>query len=169
LQEAALEEVREEMAREKEAEAAGTAQVTANKKKKLTRKQQKRNAAKRKKKLERQQQDGGGATTVEEGDVAVTLAALSLKDVDEQQEQEQEQEQEQQQQQEEEEEELEECSVCLGNIELQQDGEEGNGAVLLRCTHQFHRECLQRWQAKTIEKGLDSTCPMCRAVIVVVT
>jgi predicted RNA-binding Zn-ribbon protein involved in translation (DUF1610 family) len=71
----------------------------------------------------------------------------------------------------EEEQEPEECSVCLNDIEAEEEGEgeEGRKAVLLVCTHLFHAECLSLWEKKTEEKSVAFTCPMCRAAIVVAT
>lgn len=57
----------------------------------------------------------------------------------------------------------EECSICLAD--LPPSGNEGG--VLLACSHAFHTECLQRWKHKCVEKGLRSTCAMCRQAVTV--
>lgn len=75
------------------------------------------------------------------------------------------QQQEPAEKEEEQEEEGLECSVCLGEIE---EGGGENGRVLLACIHSFHRECLDRWKAKCIEKEYAVTCPYCRAYALVV-
>ena len=58
----------------------------------------------------------------------------------------------------------EECAICTDDLPL--PGEEG--ATLLVCSHTFHTRCLGRWKDKCLEKGLRFTCPMCRALIMVV-
>jgi hypothetical protein len=111
---------------------------------------------------------------VEQGVASLTLEGKGKKEEEEEEQAQQQQQQQQQREQakqqmpqagEEEEEVLEECSVCLNDIE----GEEAGMAVLLVCTHLFHAECLSLWEKKTEEKGLAFTCPMCRAAIVVAT
>jgi hypothetical protein len=43
-----------------------------------------------------------------------------------------------------------ECSICLS------DALPGQGAVLTRCGHRFHQNCIQQWVS------MRGTCPMCR-------
>jgi hypothetical protein len=187
LQEAALEEVREEMAQEKQAEeeGGGAKGQQQQQTKKLSRKQQKRKAAAKRKQEEQRQQQAqqqeqqggtveGGAAAAAAG--ALEMESLTLKDDatlataagggahhththahTPQQEPEEEKEKE--------EEEGPECSVCLGEIE-EEGGE--NETVLLACTHLFHFDCLRRWKEKCIEKEYAVTCPYCRASLVVV-
>jgi hypothetical protein len=75
-----------------------------------------------------------------------------------------------QQGQEEEEETMEECAVCLQDLQLEDDedpwGDEGGeveALVVLRCGHRFHEICGDMWCAKCADRGWDVTCPNCRA------
>jgi hypothetical protein len=45
----------------------------------------------------------------------------------------------------------EECSICLGEYEKEED------AVKISCDHVFHKTCLSEW-----EKNDNNTCPLCR-------
>ena len=45
------------------------------------------------------------------------------------------------------------CSICL------EDFEESNKTLTLRCTHQFHKYCIDEWLVKR------SSCPYCRAYL----
>jgi hypothetical protein len=60
----------------------------------------------------------------------------------------------------------EECAICLNDLPLPGEEEEG-GAVLLACFHTFHTLCLARWKDKCLEKALPYTCAMCRGAVVV--
>ena len=48
-----------------------------------------------------------------------------------------------------------ECAVCLCKIE------EGEEIRELRCSHMFHRECIDRW----VGHRNNGTCPLCRGCI----
>ena len=174
LSQAALVELQTELREER-----GTTAATATKKKKLTRKQQKRKAAQRRKAEAR----AAAAAAV----VVAQAMAEGQQQEQEQHEHEHEHEQQQQQQQQEAltaaaaqlhihqpepkpepEPEPEECAICLNDLPLPGEQEEdGDGAVLLACSHSFHAECLGRWKAKCLEKGLRFTCAMCRGAVVV--
>ena len=68
-------------------------------------------------------------------------------------------------------EEPEEHVICLNELPAAGDDEEedeGEGTVMLACSHVFHADCLQRWKGKCMEKGLRFTCAMCRGAVVVV-
>jgi tetratricopeptide (TPR) repeat protein len=69
---------------------------------------------------------------------------------------------------EEEEDEREECAVCLQDLELEDEGGEGEALVVLKCGHRFHAICGDMWCAKCADKGWGVTCPGCRAPYVVV-
>jgi hypothetical protein len=67
-------------------------------------------------------------------------------------------------------EEMEECAICLQDLELEEDeepwvddGGEGEALVVLRCGHRFHAICGDMWCAKCADKGWGVTCPRCRA------
>jgi hypothetical protein len=45
----------------------------------------------------------------------------------------------------------EECSICLGEYEKEED------IIKIRCSHIFHKTCLSEW-----EKNDNNTCPVCR-------
>lgn len=49
------------------------------------------------------------------------------------------------------------CSICLDSLDV---GERG----LLRCGHEFHKECVERWLSAK-ETG-QKVCPECRAPVV---
>jgi hypothetical protein len=172
LHQSLLDELREEMAQEREGNATQEATASdAPKKKAASRKQQKRKAAARRKREEQQQQQqqqqqqgqqiGGGeeeeAAAIDnkqkedkaEELVAAVTTSLKMEDAaatcDEK----------------EEEMELEECSVCLGEMDMEADG-----GILLVCSHLFHSACVARWQAKCEEKNVEQTCPLCRGPLV---
>jgi hypothetical protein len=52
------------------------------------------------------------------------------------------------------------CPVCL--LSLQDDDEE-EPLHTTACGHVFHAECLGEWMSTCKAKGLDLTCPSCRA------
>jgi tetratricopeptide (TPR) repeat protein len=164
LRDLALEELREEMQKEGRGGAGGATATTTKKKK--NRKQQKRKAAKLKKQQEQQAQE-----EKEEGtQLAAAAGSLSLDEGKE----EKEEEAAPTQAAAAEEEEPEECGVCLDVVLLvEEEEEEGEdekcadeAALLLICSHVFHRRCLSRWQVKCDEKSWPLTCPMCRGPLV---
>lgn len=58
-----------------------------------------------------------------------------------------------------------ECSVCFDTIHAIQHGKrvctpKGSDAVVLKCTHAFHKKCIKRWYTQSI---YGNTCPCCRA------
>jgi tetratricopeptide (TPR) repeat protein len=73
-------------------------------------------------------------------------------------------------------EEVEECAICLQDLELEDDeedpggdeGGEGEALVVLTCGHRFHEMCGDMWCSKCAEKGWGVTCPRCRAAYVLV-
>jgi hypothetical protein len=71
---------------------------------------------------------------------------------------------------EEEEVDMEECAICLQDLELEDyedpggdQGGEGEALVMLRCGHRFHAICGEMWCGKCADKGWGVTCPGCRA------
>ena len=50
------------------------------------------------------------------------------------------------------------CTICL------QEFEQGDTIATLACSHEFHQECVDEWQAHTLSQhGLTPSCPQCRA------
>ena len=45
---------------------------------------------------------------------------------------------------------IDQCSICLENF-MKKDKK-----ILLNCSHEFHKKCLQEWLNK------NNTCPLCR-------
>lgn len=58
--------------------------------------------------------------------------------------------------------EFESCSICLDNAEI-----EKNNIIKLNCEHTFHTDCLNPWIYQQHMSILDTTCPLCRAAIVI--
>lgn len=64
-----------------------------------------------------------------------------------------------------------ECPLCLrsfdGDDEDDDEEEDFTGEPeLLGCGHRFHDVCIDRWLSKCAEKGLLTTCPICRGDVV---
>jgi hypothetical protein len=60
---------------------------------------------------------------------------------------------------------MEECAICLQDLELEDDedswgdeGGEGEALVVLRCGHRFHAICGDMWCAKCADKGWGVSC-----------
>ena len=164
--ETAVDEVMAELRAERAAAAAGSgggasASSVAPVKKKPSRKQQKRKAAQRRKAEERAAEAAAAAAAaVVDGEeevmvVAVAVAQVQIDTTAAAPEIEPAPEPE---------EEPEEYAMCLND--LPPSG--ADGGVLLGCSHTFHAECLGRWKAKCLEKGLRFTCPMCRGAVLMV-
>jgi hypothetical protein len=59
------------------------------------------------------------------------------------------------------------CAICLEQTQLKQNGRytygpKGNDAVVLHCTHVFHKACIKKWYTESL---MGNTCPCCRADI----
>jgi hypothetical protein len=65
---------------------------------------------------------------------------------------------------EEEEEEDDCCPICLTPFDGDERGDEG-GVGVLSCGHEFHVTCVDAWVSMCVVKGLDVTCPSCRAPV----
>ena len=100
-----------------------------------------------------QEQEDDGAVAAE---ATAGIQSLSLEG---------EQEEEQEEQEPEPVPEPEECAICLGDLSAADE----EGGVLLACSHVFHANCLERWKAKCLEKGLRFTCAICRGAVIVST
>jgi hypothetical protein len=180
----ALQETRDEMAHARRAHQADKADTCdrygqqskkGSSKKKQKKKQQKRQRSKARSKAEAQQQpsaDGtltGGSSAKQDGETAQSLEhKVGQPTEDAFEKAEAGAAIEQHKQGEEEEPEVEACPICEweGDDDDDEDEEEGMARVALACGHSvFHRLCLQAWSRKCREKGLDFTCPMCRAII----
>ncbi|KAI3940888.1 hypothetical protein MKX01_012941 [Papaver californicum] len=46
------------------------------------------------------------------------------------------------------------CSVCL--LDMNGGGGDGDGAVVLKCSHAFHEKCILEWSKRKLN------CPLCR-------
>lgn len=60
------------------------------------------------------------------------------------------------------------CSICFGDMAVYDDDEEENEqekTVTLRCAHRFHVGCVDLWKTRCASKGLTITCPMCRGTM----
>lgn len=55
-----------------------------------------------------------------------------------------------------------ECAICLFDLEEEEEEEEETTASL-SCAHKFHKECLQSWFNRCLDKGWPRTCPYCRS------
>jgi hypothetical protein len=54
----------------------------------------------------------------------------------------------------------EECAICFLEFEEDDDAE-----AVLECGHRFHGACVELWVNNCCNKGMQPTCPMCRAEI----
>lgn len=61
---------------------------------------------------------------------------------------------------EEEEDSLDECQICLNNLEAN-----GFPIIKLACGHVYHDECINRWAYFQEKIGRENTCPTCRKKI----
>ena len=52
------------------------------------------------------------------------------------------------------------CPICLGNIDEQNSDAY---AIILRCKHTFHRNCIDQWLQSN--ESMANKCPMCRVYI----
>lgn len=57
----------------------------------------------------------------------------------------------------EEQKEIEECSICMENIEA-----ENHDRAQLTCNHTFHGSCIDSWFKAQSDKNIHKTCPLCR-------
>jgi ferredoxin-like protein FixX len=178
----ALQETRDEMAHARRAHQADKADTCDRhgqqskkgfSKKKQKKKQQKRQRNKARKEAEAQQPaDGtstGGSSAKQDGETAQSLEHKVGQPIEDAYEKADAPaitaQQNQQKEEEEEEPEVEACPICEWDDD-DDEKEEGAARVALACGHSmFHRLCLQAWSRKCREKGLDFTCPMCRAII----
>ena len=111
---------------------------------------------------ERQVQVGGGEQGGEETGLAAGVEGLEVgpegegAGVGEEEGQGQEGEQE------------DECSICFLPLleEEVQNAREAEEVGVLSCGHPFHACCLDLWSGKCQEKGIASTCPLCRAPLI---
>ena len=52
-------------------------------------------------------------------------------------------------------------SLCCNICQEQYDTEPSKKSVLLRCLHDYHVDCLQKW----VQQSLNNPCPICRASV----
>ena len=48
------------------------------------------------------------------------------------------------------------CSICIENIKSNEY------VTKLKCCHQFHMKCINRWKKQCDKNKIISKCPMCR-------
>jgi hypothetical protein len=180
----ALQETRDEMAHARRAHQADKADTCdrhgpQGKKGSSKKKQERRQRSKARKEAEAQQQppaDGtltGGSSARQDGETAQSFethkVGQATEDASEKTEAPAtiEQHKQEEEEGEKEEPEVEACPICEWDGDDDDDeDEEGVARVALACGHSvFHRLCLEAWSRKCREKGLDFTCPMCRAII----
>lgn len=57
------------------------------------------------------------------------------------------------------------CFICLEEMNERALGHAGIGALSNKISHVFHSSCLIKWFASCINKGEESTCPICRVIL----
>lgn len=166
LRQQALEDLQKEMrggrqvggGRKKENEAKGPSKASKKKKKK------------RDKKKQQHQQSGGQEEQQGAGEAPLELTDLTLQD-EEPKTEPSDVDKPAEDVAGKEEEWPDECPLCLrsfdGDDEDDDEEEDFTGEPeLLGCGHRFHDVCIDRWLSKCAEKGLLSTCPICRRDVV---